>query len=391
MDKVLHEDERDDIVNSIGYETYDQCLDLQKALHKSSNNGTANFTQPAPQPSLIVNGSNIPQIFKPFYIFPWKSSQIPDTLPPLPAVLDQALERAAFIHTNATSGTSSAVNYERLEWVGDAYMELVATLLIAQTFPNHSPGKQAQLRELCVKNLTLARFAVDYCFDKRVKLGQNFKNANNEMTKIHGDIFEAYVAAVVLSDPDDGLPRVAEWLKGLWGRLLKKEIQQEEANGNKVCIRVPFEVASFSTGLEILKASITNSLQLVNPMWKLVGDNQAILKTQKAEPNAKDQLQKAIGGKGVTIKYDDIGAVGKDRNNKLALFTVGVYLTGWGEKNLKLGFGSDNGKKTAGMKAARMALDNKKMMEKFLARKKVQDEQDELEKAAREQAMAGGG
>ena len=51
-----------------------------------------------------------------------------------------------------------------------------------------------------------------------------------------------------------------------------------------------------------------------------------------------------------------------------------------------LGSGKANGKKDAGMKAAEMALANKKMMKGFLEKKKMFDEQMEMEKAALEKS-----
>ena len=97
------------------------------------------------------------------------------------------------------------------------------------------------------------------------------------------------------------------------------------------------------------------------------------------------QLQKLLGAKGVLLTYRDAAPEKKDPSNKLPLFTVGVFLTGWGEKDKMLGSGKANGKKDAGMKAAQMALANKKMMKMYTDKKRVFEEQMELEKAALEQ------
>lgn len=51
-----------------------------------------------------------------------------------------------------------------------------------------------------------------------------------------------------------------------------------------------------------------------------------------------------------------------------------------------LGFGKANGKKDAGMKAAEMALANKQVMKGLLEKKKIYDEQMEMEKAALEKS-----
>ncbi|TVY47388.1 Ribonuclease [Lachnellula occidentalis] len=332
----------------IGDEALKRCLDLRTVLRAPKS------------PLKQQDEPNIPKTLTPASITPWKLDELPEDLPPLPVVLDKTLEEAAFTHTNTGGGRITDITYERLEWVGDSYMELVAALLIGQTFPHHTPGKLSQLRERCVKNLTLSEYATAYGFDKRANLGPNFKPSAKDMIKILGDMFEAYVAAIVLSDPENGLPRAAEWLKGLWGRTLAKEIREEEEKGIKI----------------------------QNPMWKLVGEARDIIAQQKAPLPSKDQLTQAIGGRGVRIEYRDMGPPGKDRTNNLPLFSVGVYLTGWKERDKLLGRGSANGKKDAGIKAAEQALNNKKMMAIYMERKRMQDEQDRLDKEAVEQAKA---
>lgn len=117
-------------------------------------------------------------------------------------------------------------------------------------------------------------------------------------------------------------------------------------------------------------------------MWKLVGEARETITKQKAPLSDKEQLQKLLGAKGVKIEYKDIPGPKTDRSNKLPLFTVGCFLTGWGEKEKQIGRGSGNGKKDAGNKAAKMALDNKKMMAEYLKKKEVHDKQLELEREA---------
>ncbi|TVY40315.1 Ribonuclease [Lachnellula subtilissima] len=345
LDAALEEDATPSLIVD---EALNRCLELRTILRAPKS------------PPKQQDEPNIPKTLTPASITPWKHSELPSDLPPLPAVLDKTLEEAAFTHTNAGAGTITDITYERLEWIGDSYMEVIAALLIGQTFPHHTPGKLSQLRERCVRNLTLSEYATAYSFDKRANLGANFKPSAKDMIKILGDMFEAYVAAIVLSDPENGLPRAAEWLKGLWGRTLAKEIREKETKG----------------------------IEIQNPMWKLVGEARDTITQQKAPLSPKDQLQKALGARGIKIDYRDMGPPGKDRTNSLPLFTVGVYLTGWKERDKLLGRGSANGKKEAGIKAAEQALNNKKMMAIYVERKRMQEEQDRLDKEAVEQAKA---
>jgi ribonuclease-3 len=365
LEDLLDEDGMDETLSFIDDETLNRCLDLRTSLSKHK----AKFESAASKPPTSLNRAismsydfqNIPKSVSPFSITPWKSSTILTSLPTLPKVLDPTLEASAFVHQHLGSNKPTDLSYERLEWVGDAYLEVTATLLISQTFPALSPGKMSQLRERLVKNLTLADFARRYGFDKRARLPSHMSNLNSyEMTKVLGDIFEAYVAAVILSDPTDGVRRVSEWLKELWGQTLQKEIIDEERSAFK----------------------------LDSPMWRLRGQVgppekiEIVDKTQIVPLNPKEQLQAALGAKGVKIRYEDVGQVKKDPKNKLPLFTVGVYLDGWGEKNKLLGTGQANGKKDAGFRAAEFALSNKKMMKAFAEKKKVYDAQMQLEREA---------
>ena len=104
----------------------------------------------------------------------------PSTLPPLPRILEKTFESAAFTHPGSLScDTASKVNisYDRLEFLGDAYIELMATRVIFPRFPNLTAGRLSQQREMLVKNETLAEYALAYRFDEKAKLPSNYKYA----------------------------------------------------------------------------------------------------------------------------------------------------------------------------------------------------------------------
>ena len=54
------------------------------------------------------------------------------------------------------------LTYERLEFLGDAYLELFASRLIFHHFPTLAAGQQSQVRELLVKNAAIAANPVDW-------------------------------------------------------------------------------------------------------------------------------------------------------------------------------------------------------------------------------------
>ena len=283
----------------------------------------------------------------PVSLTPWRIEDIPSSLPPLPPIVDSSLEQAALTHAGSTTKPGEQ-SYERLEWLGDAYLYLMASAMIYQTFPDLAAGRCSQLREILVKNTTLSSYTVDYGLNKRTRFPAVFdlRNRTNgasatEKTKrkVMGDVFESYVAGVILGTPN-GLALVSSWMKALWSKELAEEIQKEHSK----------RVKAAPNGSSTARAEDSTSLPVVT--------------------DPKVRLIQAIGAKGVQIAYRDEGPPRKDKKSGLPWYTVGAYLDGWGETNFRLGIGSALSKKEAGAKAAQAALDNKKMMKVYEQKKR---------------------
>ncbi|KAI1506205.1 ribonuclease III domain-containing protein [Biscogniauxia marginata] len=274
----------------------------------------------------------------------WTREDIPRSgLPPLASVLDPVLEQAALTHSGMVTKPTD-MSYERLEWIGDAYLYLISSAYIYQTFPNLAPGRCAQLRERLIKNETLSEYTVQYGINKRTKFPVEFdlhgraggsQASRKSKKKALGDIFEAYVAAAILGD-STGLSRVAAWLKSLWSTALRDEIRREYMD-SQVAPRA--------------YAALDND------------SNRSIPTQQALSP--KIILAQTIGAKGVTISYTDIGEPTREKHSGLPWYTVGVVYNGLGETNLQLGFGSGLSKKEAGEKAAKRAMENKKLIKRL--------------------------
>jgi ribonuclease-3 len=64
--------------------------------------------------------------------------------------------------------------YDRLEILGDAYIELISTKLIWNHYQRIPSGRISQLRELLVKNETLADYATKYGLDRRASVPHDY-------------------------------------------------------------------------------------------------------------------------------------------------------------------------------------------------------------------------
>ncbi|KAF9762476.1 hypothetical protein IL306_003421, partial [Fusarium sp. DS 682] len=282
----------------------------------------------------------------------WTAADIPPSLPPLPPISPE-LEEQVFRHPGL-----GGPNYERLEWYGDATLEMVSTELVFETFPYLPPGRSSQLREQLVRNLTLSYYYRQYGMQHKTKLPVHMgsmvdriqRNGRDKDTiKIQGDVFEAYVGAIVKSDPQHGSTNAVAWLKALWARTIEDQIKQAEQYHKDAVKAQEFSTQSSSTIPSTEQQHITQ------------GSTAPTAKPTGPQSN-KERLAKAIVVKGIKIRYEDMPCKKKDKNLNLPLFAIGVYLDGWGESSKLLGYGTALGKKEAGEKAAKDALDNRKQL-----------------------------
>ncbi len=100
----------------------------------------------------------------------------------------------AFTHTSFSNENPSFPNYERLEFLGDAVIELIVSEYLYKE-RHLEEGEMTKKRSSLVCENALARFASDLKFGEDIKLGSGEIIANNT---ILADVFEAFVAALYL-------------------------------------------------------------------------------------------------------------------------------------------------------------------------------------------------
>ncbi|KAI1780567.1 ribonuclease III [Hypoxylon cercidicola] len=331
--------------------------------HKSESNKTRKLDD---SNTISGNVSAALSIPSPVFLTRWTPQDIPgSSLPPLPPVLDPVLEQAALTHSGMTTKPTE-MSYERLEWIGDAYLYLMSTSFIYQTFPNLGAGRCSQFRERLIKNETLSNYTVQYGINKRTKFPPEFdlhgriggsQASQNAKKKVLGDVFEAYVAAIILGDPE-GLSRALPWLKSLWSAMLAHEIRGE----------------------------YKSQASLIHDRSGRGEGNDEAQNAARQDLNPKVLLSQTVGTKGVKITYSDIGEPKKDKHSgKLPWYTVGVYFDGLGERNLKLGVGGALSKKEAGAIAARQALENKGLISRLQKKKEEAVKSVQLAESAKEE------
>ena len=274
---------------------------------------------------------------------------VPSSLPPLPQIKDPTLTTAPFTHRSALSAYNRAtqpvadITYERLEFLGDAYIELIASRLLFSRFGHLTSGQQSQLRELLVKNETLAEYSRLYGFEGRVSAGnmeimhaESKVKGNKGFNKVLGDVFEAYVAAVILSDCEEGFAVAERWLTALWAPKLGEAVRGD------VSYRALVH-SEDADPLEVYDPAAKAELQK-----RLVADKETRLEYETFRDS-------------VELKGDQLG-----QNRHF----IALYLTGYGYERKLLGKGEGKNKVEAGNWAAIQAMfgESKRVVEECEAK-----------------------
>jgi ribonuclease-3 len=101
--------------------------------------------------------------------------------------------------TLADDNFSSTDSYERLEFLGDAVLDLIVTEVIFDLFPEKDEGFLTKLRAKLVKGDSLAMYARNLQLNKLMLLGKRVKGQGIEKSKsVLSDVFEALVGALYL-------------------------------------------------------------------------------------------------------------------------------------------------------------------------------------------------
>jgi ribonuclease-3 len=145
-----------------------------------------------------------------------------------PNLLDRALTHSSAVpELRAARGediafTGSAVqDNERLEFLGDAVLELLTSEFLVTHFPEWSEGQLSKSRARIVNAHSLEIAARNLCLGEHLRLGRGEeKTGGREKPALLADAFEAVVAAIYL---DGGLEPARDLLKKTVLRLASED------------------------------------------------------------------------------------------------------------------------------------------------------------------------
>lgn len=208
-------------------------------------------------------------------------------------VLQQAFTHRSYINENPKSGL---VHNERLEFLGDAVLELVVTDYLFSTYKEHAEGDLTAYRSALVNAVVAAEVATTLGMNEYLLLSKGeSKDVGRARQTILANAYESFIGALYIDQ------------------------------GYKVCDDF------------IKKTLIPKLKDIINKkLWK---DPKSHIQEE-----AQDRL-------GVTPSYEVIGQLGPDHDK---FFTVGVF---FGDK--KIAEGKGRSKQEAQQAAAQAAIDKK--------------------------------
>ncbi len=114
---------------------------------------------------------------------------------------DPDLLNQAFIHASAINPETQTRDdsYERLEFLGDAVLQLVVRRFLFFKFPDYSEGKLTQMRSKLVNRTTLAKVSTKLGFGELLILGRGGEKDNlRTLHSVLSDLYESFAGALYL-------------------------------------------------------------------------------------------------------------------------------------------------------------------------------------------------
>lgn len=121
---------------------------------------------------------------------------------------NQKLIAQAFTHASYVNEHRNRMHHdnERLEFLGDAVLELGISQYLYRTYPNKPEGELTKLRASIVCEPALVQFALDLNFDRYVLLGKGEeRTGGRRRPALLADVFEAFIGALYLDQGFEGV------------------------------------------------------------------------------------------------------------------------------------------------------------------------------------------
>lgn len=124
------------------------------------------------------------------------------------SLLEEAFTQSSYVNEHPELKLQ---DYQRIEFLGDAVMELIVSEYLYKKYPNYPEGKLTRLRAAIVCEDSFSAFARECHFDQYIQLGRGEEmNGARDRNSLLCDIFESFIGALYL---DQGRPTVLRFVQ----------------------------------------------------------------------------------------------------------------------------------------------------------------------------------
>ena len=155
--------------------------------------------------------------------------------------INYSFKNKIYLSTALTHSSKSKNNNERLEYLGDAVINLAISDYLIKNFTDLDEGSLSILRSNLVSRATLSKVASQLGLESYLKIGKSLLNQENKKISIYGNAFEALIGGIFL---DKDFSQAASVVINLLAQEIeslaknkskdKKTLLQEELQQRKV-------------------------------------------------------------------------------------------------------------------------------------------------------------
>lgn len=206
-----------------------------------------------------------------------------------PELLENALTHRSYVNENPSN---PRLDNERLEFLGDAVLELVVSHILVKRFPNYTEGQLSKLRSAMVNEQPLAEFARRFGIGELLLLGRGEEaTGGRSKPSLLADAFESLLAALYL---DAGFERTFAFVESLVTPLIEKGAEAALFRDYKTAAQELCQVRYHELPRYVTAAEEGPDHDKRFTMNLLVGDRVMASGTGRSKKEAEQQAAKAL-------------------------------------------------------------------------------------------------
>lgn len=199
----------------------------------------------------------------------------------------------ALTHRSYAAEHDLDVSYERLEFLGDAVLQLAVTRHLYDTYRHMAEGEMAKVRAAVVNRKTLAGVARNLGLGASILLGQGEEaSGGRDKDSILADVVEAVLGAIYL---DGGYQPAADLILRHWVTLIEERATAPGQRDYKTRLQEILAQRGQAPRYELTDSGPDHAKQFAAELWvddRIIGRGTGSSKKRAEQAAAKDATSK---------------------------------------------------------------------------------------------------